>query len=120
MRETVTLRGGPGPHLGCQYLAQSPGGEHLWKQLTEAVAGISSSGMLALQSRRPDTPSPGFHACGHRRHLPRMWVDTLQPRLVKIGGRARQRMDPSRLHLASDRAGGPLWHPSALVPVVGQ
>ena len=44
-----------------------------------------------------------------RPHLPRMQLDTLRLRLLKIGGWVRQRLDSIRLHLASSHPGEPLW-----------
>jgi hypothetical protein len=42
--------------------------------------------------------------------VPRMQLDTLRLRLLKIGGWVRQRLDVVRLHLASSHPGEPLWH----------
>lgn len=41
--------------------------------------------------------------------VPRMQLDTLRLRLVKIGGRVRQLATRVRLHLASGHPGQPLW-----------
>jgi hypothetical protein len=41
--------------------------------------------------------------------LPRMQMDTLRLRVVKIGGRVRQLATRVRLHLASSHPGQPLW-----------
>jgi hypothetical protein len=45
-----------------------------------------------------------------RMHLPRMQLDTLRLRLLKIGGWVRQRVATISLHLASSHPGEPLWH----------
>jgi hypothetical protein len=44
-----------------------------------------------------------------RRGVPRMQLDTLRLRLIKIGGWVRQLTDRVRLHLASSHPGQPLW-----------
>jgi hypothetical protein len=41
--------------------------------------------------------------------VPRMQLDTLRLRLIKIGGLVRQRLDAIRIHLASSHPGEPLW-----------
>lgn len=41
--------------------------------------------------------------------IPRMQLDTLRLRLIKIGGLVRQRLDAIRIHLASSHPGEPLW-----------
>jgi len=41
--------------------------------------------------------------------VPRMQLDTLRLRVLKIGGRVRQLATPVRLHLASSHPGQPLW-----------
>jgi hypothetical protein len=41
--------------------------------------------------------------------VPRMQLDTLRLRLVKIGGRVRQLASRVRLRLASSHPGQPLW-----------
>ena len=41
--------------------------------------------------------------------VPRMQLDTLRLRLVKVGGRVRQLATRVRLHLASSHPGQPLW-----------
>jgi hypothetical protein len=41
--------------------------------------------------------------------VPRMQLDTLRLRLIKIGGRVRQLATRVRLHLASSHPGQPLW-----------
>jgi hypothetical protein len=48
--------------------------------------------------------------------VPRMQLDTLRLRLLKIGGWVRQRLDGIRLHLASSHPGEPLWHLLASQP----
>jgi len=48
--------------------------------------------------------------------VPRMQLDTLRLRLVKIGGWVRERADVVRLHLASSHPGQPLWHLLATRP----
>jgi hypothetical protein len=42
--------------------------------------------------------------------VPRMQLDTLRLRLVKIGGWVRERTHEVRLHLASSHPGQPLWY----------
>lgn len=42
--------------------------------------------------------------------VPRMQLDTLRLRLIKIGGRVRELTSEVRLHLASGHPGQPLWH----------
>jgi hypothetical protein len=44
-----------------------------------------------------------------RLRVPRMQLDTLRLRLIKIGGLVRQRLDAIRVHLASSHPGEPLW-----------
>jgi hypothetical protein len=41
--------------------------------------------------------------------VPRMQLDTLRLRLIKIGGLVRQRLDAIRIHLATSHPGEPLW-----------
>jgi hypothetical protein len=48
--------------------------------------------------------------------VPRMQLDTLRLRLVKIGGWVRERAHEGRLHLASSHPGQPLWHLLATRP----
>jgi hypothetical protein len=48
--------------------------------------------------------------------VPRMQLDTLRLRLIKIGGLVRQRLDAIRIHLASSHPGEPLWHLLATQP----
>jgi Transposase DDE domain group 1 len=48
--------------------------------------------------------------------VPRMQLDTLRLRLVKIGGWVRERTHEVRLHLASSHPGQPLWHLLATRP----
>ena len=48
--------------------------------------------------------------------MPRVLLDTLRLRLVKIGGWVRQRADRVRLHLASSHPGRPLWDTLAARP----
>jgi hypothetical protein len=45
----------------------------------------------------------------HARNVPRMQLDTLRLRLIKIGGWVRQLTTRVRLHLASSHPGQPLW-----------
>jgi hypothetical protein len=42
--------------------------------------------------------------------LPRLQLDTLRLRLLKVGGRVRELLPRIRLHLASSHPGEPLWH----------
>jgi hypothetical protein len=51
-----------------------------------------------------------------RLEVPRMQLDTLRLRLVKIGGWVREQADRVRLHLASSHPGQPLWHLLATRP----
>lgn len=62
-----------------------------------------------------------LHACAYwlmdalRRKLiesgsPRMQLDTLRLRLIKVGGRVRELITKVRLHLASGHPGRSLWH----------
>jgi hypothetical protein len=48
--------------------------------------------------------------------VPRMQLDTLRLRLIKIGGLVRQRLDTLRIHLASSHPGEPLWRALASRP----
>jgi hypothetical protein len=48
--------------------------------------------------------------------VPRLQLDTLRLRLVKIGGWVRERAAVVRLHLASSHPGQPLWHLLATRP----
>ncbi len=48
--------------------------------------------------------------------VPRMQLDTLRLRLIKIGGWVRERAEAVRLHLASSHPGQPLWHLLATRP----
>jgi Transposase DDE domain group 1 len=48
--------------------------------------------------------------------VPRMQLDTLRLRLVKIGGWVRERTHEVRLHLATSHPGQPLWHLLATRP----
>lgn len=48
--------------------------------------------------------------------VPRMRLDTLRLRLVKIGGCVRQRFMAVQLHLASSHPGQPLWDVLAAYP----
>jgi hypothetical protein len=48
--------------------------------------------------------------------LPRLQLDTLRLRLLKVGGRVRERLTRIRLHLASSHPGEPLWHALAAHP----
>jgi hypothetical protein len=48
--------------------------------------------------------------------VPRLQLDTLRLRLVKIGGWVRERTHVVRLHLASSHPGQPLWHLLATRP----
>jgi hypothetical protein len=45
-----------------------------------------------------------------RRGVPRMELATLRLRLLKVGGRVRERLTGFRLSLASGHPGEPLWH----------
>lgn len=49
-------------------------------------------------------------------HVPRMQLDSLRLRLIKIGGWVRRRLDAIQLHLASSHPGEPLWHLLATRP----
>jgi hypothetical protein len=51
------------------------------------------------------------------RGVPRMQLDTLRLRLVKVGGRVRELRTRVRLHLASGHPGQPLWDLLAHRPV---
>ncbi|CAN5626462.1 IS1380 family transposase [soil metagenome] len=51
-----------------------------------------------------------------RRGVPRMQLDTLRLRLIKIGGWVRQLTNRVRIHLASSHPGQPLWHLLATRP----
>ena len=46
----------------------------------------------------------------------RTQLDTLRPRLLKVGGRVRQLLTRVRLHLATSHPGEPLWHLLAARP----
>lgn len=48
--------------------------------------------------------------------VPRMQLDTLRLRLIKIGGWVRQLLTQIRLHLAESHPGRPLWHLLATRP----
>jgi hypothetical protein len=48
--------------------------------------------------------------------VPRMQLDTLRLRLIKIGGLVRQRLDGIRIHLATSHPGQPLWEMLASRP----
>jgi hypothetical protein len=48
--------------------------------------------------------------------LPRLQLDTLRLRLLKVGGRVRELPTRVRLHLASSHPGEPLWHALAARP----
>lgn len=50
------------------------------------------------------------------RGVPRMQLDTLRLRLIKIGGWVRRLTDRVRIHLASSHPGQPLWHLLATRP----
>ena len=51
-----------------------------------------------------------------RRGVPRMQLDTLRLKLIKIGGWVRRLTQQVRLHLASSHPGQPLWHLLATRP----
>jgi hypothetical protein len=48
--------------------------------------------------------------------VPRLQLDTLRIRLLKIGGWVRHCLDGIRLHLASSHPAEPLWHLLASQP----
>jgi hypothetical protein len=51
-----------------------------------------------------------------QRGVPRIQLDTLRLRLIKIGGWVRRFTDQIRIHLASSHPGQPLWHLLATRP----
>ncbi len=51
-----------------------------------------------------------------REGVPRMQLDTLRLRLIKIGGWVRRLTDRVLIHLASSHPGQPLWHLLATRP----
>ena len=51
-----------------------------------------------------------------QRGVPRMQLDTLRLRLLKIAGWVRQLLTQVRLHLAEQHPGRPLWHLLATRP----
>jgi hypothetical protein len=114
-RFVVTTRPDPPPALYDWYVARGDG-ENAIKDLKVACFAdrLSDHRFWANQFRLL------LHAAAYwlldtvrrwlrDRHVPRLQLDTLRLRLLKIGGRVHQLRDRVRLRLASSHPGQPLW-----------
>lgn len=115
-RFVITTRPDPPEPLYDWYVARGAG-ENWIKDLKRACFGdrLSDHRFVANQFRLL------LHAAAYwlldtlrrwlmARRVPRLQLDTLRLRLLKIGGRVWQRADRVCLRLASSHPGQPLWH----------